>query len=126
MPDDNTPCYHPIWTTHFLQLPPRLLRCNVCCRPGHTGFNNAERRLWRDELFGTQILGYLKTHKHLTHLIIRNAGHMVSMSTWILHNTGRVGCRLGGGGWLASCTLLGRAVVMQQSTQQRPCQVVRY
>jgi vitellogenic carboxypeptidase-like protein len=44
---------------------------------GHTGFNNAERRLWRDELFGSQILGYLKTHKHLTHLIIRNAGHMV-------------------------------------------------
>jgi vitellogenic carboxypeptidase-like protein len=45
--------------------------------PGHTGFNTAERRLWRDDMFGSQVLGYVKTHKHLTHVIIRNAGHMV-------------------------------------------------
>jgi vitellogenic carboxypeptidase-like protein len=45
--------------------------------PGHVGFNTAERQLWRDELFGSQVLGYLKTHKHLTHIVIRNAGHMV-------------------------------------------------
>jgi hypothetical protein len=47
-----------------------------CCREGHTGFNTAERRLWHDELFGDLVLGYVKVHKHLTHLIIRNAGHM--------------------------------------------------
>jgi vitellogenic carboxypeptidase-like protein len=44
---------------------------------GHMGFNTAERRLWHDELFGEQVLGYVKTHKHLTHLVVRNAGHMV-------------------------------------------------
>lgn len=48
-------------------------------RHGHIGFNTAERKLWRDEMFGDLVLGYLKTHKHLTHLIIRNAGHMVSL-----------------------------------------------
>lgn len=45
--------------------------------PGHAGFNTAERRLWCDDQFGELVLGYVKTHKRLTHLVIRNAGHMV-------------------------------------------------
>lgn len=62
-------------------------------RHGHIGFNTAERKLWRDEMFGDLVLGYLKTHKHLTHLIIRNAGHMVSLVTQcVWGNTVRVLC----------------------------------
>lgn len=66
--------------THARHAVPPLPVCAQhagCCRDGHTGFNTAERRLWHDELFGEQVLGYVKTHKHLTHLVVRNAGHMV-------------------------------------------------
>jgi hypothetical protein len=68
----------------------------MCCRPGHTGFNTAERRLWRDDMFGSQVLGYVKTHKHLTQVIIRNAGHMVGGTHWSctqLINTNTVACQ---------------------------------
>lgn len=47
--------------------------------PGHTGFHNAERKLWRDDAFGTQVLGFIKSHRRLSHVVIRNAGHMVSV-----------------------------------------------
>ncbi|KAI8473502.1 MAG: carboxypeptidase [Monoraphidium minutum] len=43
--------------------------------PGHAGFMSAERAIWRDSA-GVP-LGYRKQHKTLTHIIIRNAGHMV-------------------------------------------------
>lgn len=44
---------------------------------GHTGFHNAERKLWRDADHGEQVLGYVKSHRRLSHVVIRNAGHMV-------------------------------------------------
>eukprot|EP00775_Hariotina_reticulata_P013690 gene13690-13812_t len=45
--------------------------------PGHLGFCDAERQFWRDEDYGTMVLGYVKSHMRLTHVVIRNAGHMV-------------------------------------------------
>lgn len=62
----------------FAMLPPPPNLPWPACRPGHTGFNTAERKLWKDQAFGDLVLGYLKSHKRLTHLIVRNAGHMVS------------------------------------------------
>jgi hypothetical protein len=52
-----------------------LLLCDA--RPGHTGFGEAERWFWRDAEYGQAVLGYVKSHKKLTHVVIRNAGHMV-------------------------------------------------
>ncbi|KAF8072930.1 SCPL50 [Scenedesmus sp. PABB004] len=45
--------------------------------PGHTGFWNAERTFWRDPEFGDRVLGFVKSHARLSHVVIRNAGHMV-------------------------------------------------
>ncbi|GBF91928.1 serine carboxypeptidase-like [Raphidocelis subcapitata] len=46
--------------------------------PGHTGFVNADRAIWRDGDGGDgEALGYWKSHSRLTHVVIRNAGHMV-------------------------------------------------
>ncbi|KIY92077.1 hypothetical protein MNEG_15885 [Monoraphidium neglectum] len=36
---------------------------------------NAERKIWRDD--DGKTLGYIKNHRTLTHVVIRNAGHMV-------------------------------------------------
>eukprot|EP00879_Flechtneria_rotunda_P013752 GHRR01014365.1.p1 GENE.GHRR01014365.1~~GHRR01014365.1.p1 ORF type:complete len:296 (+),score=89.33 GHRR01014365.1:1001-1888(+) len=44
---------------------------------GHTGFNNADRKFWRDKDYGQMVLGYYKSQQKLSHVIIRNAGHMV-------------------------------------------------
>ncbi|WIA29141.1 hypothetical protein OEZ86_011652 [Tetradesmus obliquus] len=45
--------------------------------PGHSGFSETERWFWRDAEYGQAVLGYIKSHKKLTHVVIRNAGHMV-------------------------------------------------
>jgi carboxypeptidase C (cathepsin A) len=57
-------------------------------RPGHTGFREAERWFWRDAEYGQAVLGYVKSHQKLTHVVIRNAGHMVSKQECLC-------CRLG-------------------------------
>lgn len=45
---------------------------------GHAGFSKAKRELWRDGArFGDQVLGFWKQHENLTHVMIRNTGHMV-------------------------------------------------
>lgn len=46
--------------------------------PGHAGFRDANRTFWRDDDYGSMVLGYIKSHSKLTHVVIRNAGHMVS------------------------------------------------
>lgn len=60
----------------------RLLSLVLPHRPGHLGFMSAERRFWRDDAFGSQVLGFVKSHKRLTHLVVRNAGHMVSTAAF--------------------------------------------
>jgi vitellogenic carboxypeptidase-like protein len=45
--------------------------------PGHAGFRDADRTFWRDEDYGSMVLGYVKSYKHLTQVVVRNAGHMV-------------------------------------------------
>lgn len=42
--------------------------------PGHTGFSAANRTFW---MVNDHIAGYLKQHDTLTHLVVRNTGHMV-------------------------------------------------
>lgn len=51
----------------------------VLARPGHSGFSETERWFWRDAEYGQAVLGYIKSHKKLTHVVIRNAGHMVRL-----------------------------------------------
>lgn len=46
--------------------------------PGHAAFRDAERQFWRHEDYGSMVLGYIKSYSKLTHVVIRNAGHMVS------------------------------------------------
>uniref|UniRef100_A0A7S0VCK6 Carboxypeptidase n=1 Tax=Polytomella parva TaxID=51329 RepID=A0A7S0VCK6_9CHLO len=41
---------------------------------GHSGFRNADRRFW---LVNDRIAGFWKQYKSLSHVMIRNAGHMV-------------------------------------------------
>lgn len=47
-------------------------------RHGHAKFRDAARTFWREpDLAGTAVLGYVKSHARLSHVVIRNAGHMV-------------------------------------------------
>eukprot|EP00878_Enallax_costatus_P025460 GHUV01027238.1.p1 GENE.GHUV01027238.1~~GHUV01027238.1.p1 ORF type:complete len:479 (+),score=118.13 GHUV01027238.1:82-1518(+) len=48
--------------------------------PGHAGFRDANRTFWRDEDYGSMVLGYVKSYSKLAHVVIRNAGHMVGGS----------------------------------------------